>query len=78
MVIFTALVWKNPFCVNLIQKFKRAILRRNLVYSLEYLIDFPPTKKSTKSSTKHCNFKKVELVETSFSKGALLDMRDAS
>ena len=37
MVIFIFLVWKYPFCVNLIQKFKRAILRRNLAPTLECL-----------------------------------------
>ena len=42
MVIFIFLVWKYPFCVNLIQKFKRVILRRNLVPILECLIDAVP------------------------------------
>ena len=44
MVIFIFLVGKYPFCVHLIQKFKRVILRRNLVPSLECLIDLqmPP------------------------------------
>ena len=41
MVIFIFLVWKYPFCVNLIQKFKRAILRRNLP-TAECLIDVSP------------------------------------
>ena len=31
-----------PFCVNLIQKFKRVILKRNLLPTLECLIDVPP------------------------------------
>ena len=39
MVIFIFLVWKYAFCVNLIQKFKRVILRRSLGPSLECLID---------------------------------------
>ena len=42
MVIFIFLVRKYPFCVNLIQKFKRVILRRNLVPTLECLIDVSP------------------------------------
>ena len=42
MVIFIFLVRKYPFCVNLIQKFKRVILRRNLVPTLECLIDVTP------------------------------------
>ena len=41
MLIFIFLVWKYPFCVNLVQKFKRAILRRNLP-TVECLIDVPP------------------------------------
>ena len=44
MVIFIYLVQKYPFCVNLIQKFKRVILRQNLVLpALECLTDnLPP------------------------------------
>ena len=42
MVIFIFLVQKYSFCVNLIQKFKRVILRLNLVPTLECLIDVPP------------------------------------
>ena len=39
MAIFIFLVWKYPLCVNLIQNFKRVILRQNLVPTLECLID---------------------------------------
>ena len=42
MVIFIFLVRKYLFCVNLIQKFKRDILRWNLVPNLDCLIDVPP------------------------------------
>ena len=42
MVIFIILVWKYLFCVNLIQNFKRVILRRNLVPTLQCLLDNPP------------------------------------
>ena len=42
MVICIFLVRKYPFCVNLIQKFKRVILRRNLVPTLKCLIDVSP------------------------------------
>ena len=38
MVIFIFLVRKYPFCVNLIQKFKRVILKQNLVLLLSALI----------------------------------------
>ena len=37
--MFVFLVPKLSFCVNLIQKFQRVILRRNLVPTLEFLID---------------------------------------
>ena len=36
------LVQKYPFCINLVQKFKRVSLRRNLVPTFEGLIDVPP------------------------------------
>ena len=39
MEIFMFLVPKYSFCVNLIQKFKRVILRQNLLPTLECLID---------------------------------------
>ena len=42
-MVFIFLFRKHPFCVNLIPNFKRVILRRNLVPTLEYLIDVPPT-----------------------------------
>ena len=47
MIIFIFLVQKYPFCVNLTQKFKRDILRGNLVPTLECLIDVqtPPISK---------------------------------
>ena len=41
MVIFIFLVRKYPFCVNLIQKFKRILLRLNLIPTLECPIDVP-------------------------------------
>ena len=41
MVIFIFLVRKYPFCVNLIQKVKRVILRQNLAPVPECLIDVP-------------------------------------
>ena len=42
MVFYIFLVGKYPFRVNLIQKFKRTIIRQNLVPTLECLIDVPP------------------------------------
>ena len=42
MVIFIFLVRKYPFCVNMIQKFKRFILRRSLVSTLECVTDVLP------------------------------------
>ena len=42
MVIFIFQFGNTIFCVNFIQKFKRVILRRNLVPTLEYLIDVSP------------------------------------
>ena len=42
MIISSFLFRKYPFCVNLIQKFKRVFLRRNLLPTPDCLIDALP------------------------------------